>query len=370
MIEIIKTGNLTFQDMGRYGYQKFGIPTSGVMDDYSARLVNFLVGNEANAPLLEFALQGPSIKFCSSAVFAIAGEVEAYLNESLITPWKSYWACRGDFLEIGTLRSGVYGYVTFAGGLTLPKIFGSSSSYPRAKLGELPKAGDKLKLGYALLTSKEGKAIPEELLPKYSATNVVSVILGPQLDHFTEEGIHALLNNEYKVTPKSDRMGYRLEGPRIKHSSLGADIITDAVPLGSIQVPSDGKPIIMSADRQTTGGYAKIGIVIKIDLPKVAQTSVGGRLAFKAINLEEAQELLMEREVTLLLLKECLEGRGKAYKIKAGAKEYLAFIEESEELLKERKGKLSPLIEYLQKRSKGYRIKAQGKNLSVFLKSF
>jgi len=326
MIEILKANILTIQDLGRYGYQKLGVPVSGVMDDYSARLANFLVGNDENRALLEFVLQGPTIKFHASSVFAVAGDVDVYLNGVKISPWKSYWAKRGDILEVGTLKSGVYGYIAFAGGIDVLKILGSASTYVRANLGNPLKAGDKLKLGYAILTGKEGKELPEDFIPKYLNENGIRVVLGPQLEHFTEEGIDTFLSSIYEVTRNSDRMGYRLEGPKIEHSKLGADIITDAIPLGAVQVPANGKPIIMLADRQTTGGYAKIAVVAKVDVPRVAQTRIGGKLKFKAVDVEDAQKLLRKREMLLQNLKRYLKGELRGYKLKALGEEFLVFV--------------------------------------------
>ncbi|GAB6101420.1 biotin-dependent carboxyltransferase family protein [Thermococcus atlanticus] len=331
MIELINVPSLTtIQDLGRYCYQKFGIPVSGVMDEVSARLANYLVGNHDNAPLIEFVLKGPTIRFHSSAVFAVAGDVDVKLNGTPIEPWQSHWARRGDVLEIGTLKSGVYGYIAFAGGINCEKILGSCSTYLRAKLGRALKQGDKLSLGYAILTGKEGKVLPEALIPRYSDESEIRVILGPQLEHFTQEGIETFLSSAYEVTPNSDRMGYRLEGPRIEHSEKGADIITDAIPHGAIQVPANGKPIIMLADRQTTGGYAKIGVVARADVARVAQTRAGGKLRFRAVTVEEAQELLRRRERRLKAIEKLLKNEARAYKIKIGGKEFLAFVEKEE----------------------------------------
>ena len=331
MIELINVSSLTaIQDLGRYGYQKFGISVSGVMDEVSARLANYLVGNHDNAPLIEFVLKGPTIKFHSSAVFAVAGDVDVKLNGTPIEPWQSHWTKRGDVLEIGTLKSGVYGYIAFAGGILCDKILGSCATYLRARLGRALKQGDKLKLGYAILTGKEGKVLPEPLIPQYSNESEIRVVLGPQVEHFTEKGIETFLSSTYEVTPNSDRMGYRLEGPEIEHSEKGADIITDAIPLGAVQVPASGKPIIMLADRQTTGGYAKIGVVGRVDVPKVAQTRAGEKLRFKTVTVEEAQELLRRRERRLKAIEKLLKNEARAYKIKIGEEIFLAFVEKEE----------------------------------------
>lgn len=326
MIELVNVPSLiTVQDLGRSKYQSFGVPVSGVMDEVSARLANYLVGNEDNTPLLEFVLKGPTIKFHSPAVFAVGGDVEVKLNGQPIKAWRSYWTKRGDILEIGILKSGMYGYIAFAGGIACEPILGSCSTYLRANFGKALSSGDKLKLGYAILTGKEGKQLPKEFVPKYEKENIVRVILGPQEEHFTKRGIETFLTSEYTVTSESDRMGYRLEGPKIEHSDKGADIITDAIPLGSIQVPKNGKPIIMLADRQTTGGYAKIAIVTKVDIPKVAQTRPGEKIRFKVISVKKAQEALRRQENLMKAIKFFLRGEMRAYKVKTFGEEIIAF---------------------------------------------
>ncbi|HEC96290.1 MAG TPA: biotin-dependent carboxyltransferase family protein, partial [Euryarchaeota archaeon] len=268
MIEILDPGIYsTIQDLGRWGFQKYGVPVSGVMDEVSARLANILVGNTENAALIEFYVRGPTIKFHTSTYFVVGGDAILSLNNKEIMSWTRYRANVGDILKISRLRSGAYGYVAFFGGINTESILGSRATYVRAKMGKKLEAGDILPIGTNFLRYKSPRLnyIPESLWPKYSNKAEVRVILGPNEDHFTENGIKTFLSSWYTVSLESDRMGYRLEGPRIEHSNLGPDIITDAVPLGSIQVPGNGLPIIMLADRQTTGGYAKIGVVIRVD---------------------------------------------------------------------------------------------------------
>ncbi|WP_297420057.1 biotin-dependent carboxyltransferase family protein [Thermococcus sp.] len=329
MIELLKVPSLlTVQDSGRPSYRKLGVPVSGFMDDYSARVANYLVGNPGNSPLLEFLLSGPTVRFNASVVFAIAGDADITLNGIPVEPWTSYWAKRGDVLEVGTLGSGLYGYIAFAGGIKCEKLLGSCSAYPKASLGRPLKAGDRLSLGYTILTGKEGKSLPEELRPNYSAKEItVKVIPGPDLKHFTEDGLKTFLGEAYTVMPESDRMGYRMDGPVIEHSWKGADIITEPLAPGTVQVPTNGKPIVMMRDAQTTGGYAKIATVISIDLPHLAQSRPGTRVRFKAVDVEKGQELLRRREKTLRAIEEFLEGKMKAYKIKAGKEERIAFTE-------------------------------------------
>ncbi|NJE62425.1 biotin-dependent carboxyltransferase family protein [Thermococcus sp. 21S7] len=327
MIELLNVPSLlTVQDSGRRGYRKLGVPVSGFMDDYSARIANYLVGNPGDAPLLEFLLAGPTLRFNASCVFAVAGDVDVKLNGTPVEPWMSHWAKRGDILEVGALKSGLYGYIAFAGGIKCEPLLGSCSAYPKAGLGRPLKAGDVLNIGYAILTGKDGRYLPPELRPDYSAKEkTVRVVLGPNLDHFTGEGIETFLSESYTVTPESDRMGYRLDGKAIEHSEKGAGIVTDAIPTGSIQVPANGKPIVMLRDAQTTGGYAKIAVVSTADLPLVAQSRPGERLRFEAVSVDEARELLIKRERTLMAIRDFLDGKMRAYRIRTGEEEMIAF---------------------------------------------
>ncbi len=327
MIELLKVPSLlTVQDSGRFGYRKLGIPVAGAMDDMSARLANYLVGNPADAPVLEFLLTGPTVRFNTSCVFAVAGDAEVRLNGVPVEPWTSHWAKRGDVLEVGTLKGGLYGYIAFAGGIKCKPLLGSCSTYPKANLGRPLRAGDRLAVGYAVLTGKEGRSLPEPLRPDYSSSEkTVRVVLGPNLDHFTGSGIETFLSESYTVTPESDRMGYRLEGRAIEHSEKGAGIVTDAIPTGAVQVPASGKPIVMLRDAQTTGGYAKIAVVSTVDLPIVAQSRPGERLRFEAVSVDEARELLIRRERTLMAFRDFLDGKMRAYRMRTGGEELVAF---------------------------------------------
>jgi len=327
MIELLRVPSLlTVQDSGRRGYRKLGVPVSGYMDDYSARIANYLVGNPGDAPLLEFLLSGPAIRFNASAVFAVAGDVDVKLNGFPVEPWTSHWAKRGDVLEVGTLRGGLYGYIAFAGGIKCEKLLGSCSTYAKANLGRPLREGDKLTLGYAILTGKEGRRLPEELRPDYSAEEItVGVVLGPDLEHFTEEGVRTFLSGAYTVTPESDRMGYRLDGKVIEHSEKGAGIVTGPLVPGTVQVPPNGKPIVMMRDAQTTGGYARIGVVASAHLHRLAQLRPGFKVHFREMSVEEARNELLRKEKTLEAIRLFLEGRLRAYRIKTEKAETIAF---------------------------------------------
>ncbi len=328
MIEIIEAAGLSIQDLGREGYQKYGVPVGGVMDRYSAIITNYLVGNDRNAPLLEFFMGELKLKFLKDSIFAVGANSEVRLNGEKIEAWKSHMGREGDTLEISMPKNGVYGYISFQGGIKCKKIFGSCSTYPQAGWGRYLRGGDKVEIQYSSKKMPERRELPEELIPKYEKEQIIRVILGPQREHFTEEGIRTFLSNKYIVTEESNRMGYRLEGAKIEHSEKGADIISDAIPLGSIQVPESGKPIIMLADHQTTGGYAKIGVVISADIPKVAQTPIGGKLKFKEVSVEEAQRIWKRKWNTLQNIKRYLNGEIRALRVKINDESLLAFVEE------------------------------------------
>ncbi len=329
VIELLDVPSVTtIQDGGRYGYQRFGVPVGGFMDEVSARLSNYLVGNDDYAPLIEFVLNGPTIKFHSAATFALGGDCEPKLNGAKIEPWRSYRTDAGDVLKVGALRRGMYGYVAFSGGILCKPILGSCSTYYRANFGTILKKGEMLRT-----VENKGfveRALPEELIPDYREHREIRVIMGPHLENFTPRGIETFLSSEYTVTPQSDRMGYRLEGPKIEHSEKGGEIITDAVPNGSIQVPSDGKPIVMLADRQTTGGYPKIGVVATVDIPKFAQIRAGERVRFVSINVKEAQKLIRRREGTLRGIKDYLSGKARVFRVWVNNKSFTVLMEDFE----------------------------------------
>ena len=328
MIKIIEAVGLSIQDLGRKGYQKFGVPVGGIMDRYSAIITNYLVGNEKNVPLLEFFMGDLKIKFLQNSIFAVGANSEVKLNGEKIEPWRAHMGKEGDVLEISQPKNGVYGYISFKGGVKCNKVFGSCSAYPQAGWGRYLRGGDIVELQSPSKKMPKRRGLPTELIPKYERNPTIRVILGPQIEHFAEEGIRTFLNNEYIITEESNRMGYKLEGARIEHSEKGADIISDAIPLGSIQVPENGKPIIMLADHQTTGGYAKIGVVISADIPKVAQTPIGGKLKFKEVSVEEAQKIWKKRFNTLQNIKGYLGGKIRALRVKVNDNELLVFVEE------------------------------------------
>lgn len=281
----------TVQDKGRYGFQQFGVPVTGVLDTFSAEIANFLVGNNKDAAVLEFTVTGPKLLIMDNAYIAVTGaEMAVKLNGQEITAWSAFRVRSGDKLEIGQAKSGCRGYLAVTGGIEVPLVMGSRSCYIGAKIGGHKGrpllAGDILARGVGCFL-QEPRKIPDELLPEFSSDIVLRAIPGPQDDYF-EEGLEIFFTSEYKVSLDANRMGYRLEGGVIKQKSgMPGSIISESSFAGGIQIPPSGQPIILLAE-QTVGGYTKIATIISSDLNLVAQASPGDRIRFEQVNLETA----------------------------------------------------------------------------------
>jgi antagonist of KipI len=304
-ILVKKPGLLTtVQDAGRIGYQQFGVPVSGVMDHLSHRIGNLLVGNPENGAVLELSLLGPELVFQTDTVISVTGgDLGVHVNGEPLSLWTSVRVSEGDTLTCKGIKKGCRAYLAVAGGIQVPTVMGSLSTYTRGKIGGCEgralKAGDVLTTGEptAEIEQLAGRSLtPAEA--EYPREILIRVIPGPQDDAFTPEGIETFYSSPYAVTNECDRMGYRLEGAQISHIS-GGDMISDGIAMGAVQVPGHGMPIVMMADRQTTGGYTKIANVITVDLPKMAQAKPGDQITFHRITVEEAQQLLQEQEKTL-----------------------------------------------------------------------
>jgi antagonist of KipI len=305
--EVLRPGLLTtVQDLGRAGYQQFGMVVAGAMDAYALQVGNLLVGNPRNEAGLEITMAGPELLALEDLVVALCGADLSAEVDGVKTPlWKSFCIRKGQKLTFRNPVSGARTYLTVAGGIAVEPVMGSKSTYLKASIGgyqgrALVK-GDVIETG--LVTAEmdgmprriAGRELSSDQVPRYEKHVVARVVLGPQEEAFTKEGVEALFNGVFEMTPQSDRMGYRLKGPTIQHRH-SADIISDAIAFGSIQVPADGQPIILLADRQTTGGYAKIATVITVDFPLIAQLVPGNTISFSAVGIEKAQELYIERE--------------------------------------------------------------------------
>jgi biotin-dependent carboxylase-like uncharacterized protein len=213
------------------------------------------------------------------------------INGQEAPTWTAVGVQPGDVLAFRMASAGCRAYVAVAGGLDVPLVLGSRATYLRGRLGGLDgralRRGDALRPLTPASPPREGRTVPAALRPVYPSERECRVILGPQDDRFTDEGIRAFLEGPYDVTPQADRMGYRLNGPAITHAR-GHDIVSDGIPLGGIQVPGEGQPIVLLVDRQTTGGYTKIGTVIGVDIGAIGQTRPGHRVRFRRVTLEEA----------------------------------------------------------------------------------
>ncbi|WP_129598179.1 biotin-dependent carboxyltransferase family protein [Anaerophilus nitritogenes] len=335
-IKIVHPGLLTtIQDEGRYGYQQFGVPVSGVMDDFSYRVSNILVGNEEKEAVLEVTMMGPTIEFEEEGMISITGgDLSPMINGKSISMWRSIHVKTGDTLSFGAIKSGCRSYISFCGGIKTPIVMGSRSTYMKAKIGGLEgralKAGDIVPIGEKI-KNFSSRILPVKYIPQYEKEIEVRVILGPQEDAFTKEGIHTFLANSYTVTNECDRMGFRLDGEEIKHID-GGDIISDGINFGAIQIPGHGKPIVMMADRQTTGGYTKIANVISVDLYKIAQAKPKDQIRFKKVDIKQAQNLLKETNEKIEQIKEVTISQEiikiNKYIVKINGKSYEVKVEE------------------------------------------
>ncbi|GAB6100526.1 biotin-dependent carboxyltransferase family protein [Halanaerocella petrolearia] len=301
----------TIQDKGRYGYQQYGMPVAGAMDKYAFQVANILAGNSRNLPALEITLQGPTIRFTGSCRVAIAGaNLGAKLNGRRVSSWTSFRVDTGDRLSFSRPKEGCRAYLAVSGGLKIYQVMESSATYLRGELGG--HNGRRLEKGDTLDVAKEEGEnfsglikVEQEYIPQYQDSIEARVIIGPQEKAFSQEVLTKLLDAEYKISLQSDRMGYRLDGPTLEHQE-SADIISEGISLGAIQVPGDGKPIIMMADRQTTGGYTKIANVISVDIPELAQLKPGDKVGFKAVSVKTAQRLYRRQEQKLKKLNEII----------------------------------------------------------------
>lgn len=303
VFEVMKPGlSTTVQDLGRTGYQQYGIVVSGAMDRFALQVGNILVGNWRGAAGLEIAMIGPELRLLQDTVIAVCGaDVSPTLDGMTIPLWKSLQVKAGQILRFGQPKSGLYAYLTVAGGIEVRTVMGSRATYVKAKLGGFKgrrlQKEDVLKRGDIKTTIRvlAGRRLTPGYIPDYGCTERIRVVIGPDHDAFTKESMRAFLSEKYEVTSQSDRMGYRLKGPKLQHAS-SADIISDAILPGTIQVPANGEPIVLLADRQTTGGYARIATVISVDLPYVAQMAPGYPFCFEPVSVEEAQGLFVQQE--------------------------------------------------------------------------
>lgn len=299
MIEIISAGMLsTVQDLGRFKVMKNGFTQSGVMDAYSTKIANKLCKNDINAPVIEMTMLGITAKFKGEHIFAISGGIfDVSLNNKPVRTNKAYIAKDGDVLSIKGAKQGLRCYLAVAGGFDVPLFMGSASTNLKINVGGFNgrklKAGDILKIGKAdKIKNIEKRELPENT---YNNPVRVRVVLGPQDDMFSENDLMLFSKQQYTVTSDLDRMGIRLWGIALRGKKK-LEIISDAITFGSIQITNSGMPIILMADHQTTGGYAKIATVISADLPKLAQVKPNDKISFEIIDIDTAEKIAIKQK--------------------------------------------------------------------------
>jgi biotin-dependent carboxylase-like uncharacterized protein len=309
----------TIQDLGRFGYQRFGVPVSGALDRLSLHAANLLVGNPKHHAALEILRQGPQVLVEADRIrLAYVGgdariEVVGGPTAKRALGWgESFSLERGDSLRIGALSGSSTGYLAVEGGFAVKEWLGSQSTYTRAAVGGFEgrriAAGDRLELCLNEVSSRVEQRFENlDLQPPVT----FRVVLGPQDDYFTQAGIEMFLSATFTVSAASDRMGMRLDGPALEHAK-GFNIVSDATAPGSIQVPGNGLPIVLLADRQTTGGYPKIATLVSADLPAFGRLSPGATLSFSAVSVASARMLRRQYELDM-------EGLAQKLKTKSDA---------------------------------------------------
>lgn len=296
LFTVIKKGlYTTFQDMGRFGYQQFGVVTSGAMDSYSYQIANILVGNRRGEAVLEITMLGPTLHVeADIATIAVCGaDLSMKVNGNKAPLWKSFVVKKGDKITFGRPISGTRAYLAVAGGFQAKEVLGSKSYYAKAKLGTDIKDGDIL---YGNIHAfRKNTGLSRHLIPRFEKEISVRAIPGPYQDYFKKDSIEQFFTEPFQAV-QGDRMGYRLKGAVPLQHKDKAEIASDAIPLGGIQVPSSGEPIILLADRQTTGGYPRLATVISVDMYKIAQLPPGGTIRFERCSIETAHKLYKKRE--------------------------------------------------------------------------
>lgn len=291
----------TVQDAGRRGYLGSGFSPSGVMDTRAFAIANLLLDNDPNAPVLEFCLAGPTVRFTTSTFIAITGgDFGPKLDGASVPAYTALPVRRGSVLSFGASRTGVYGYLAIAGGsIAVDEVMGSCSTNLKCGIGgwkgRALNTGDYLPFrtrNLDFLANLGSHALEgDDAYYEFTSKEItLRTVPGPQERLFTPQGIATFYGKPFTVTPQCDRMGFRLDGPEVETID-GSDIVSDGIALGAVQIPNHGRPIIMLADRQTTGGYAKIGTIASIDISKLVQSAPGRVIRFARVSVQEAQEL-------------------------------------------------------------------------------
>jgi len=298
VFRVLKPGMFTsVQDTGRYHYLRYGVPISGAMDLFSLAAANVVVGNSRNDACVETTLIGPELQALARTQLAVTGgEASPRVNGDEVPMWETLEICEGDVVSFGRMERGCRSYLSIRGGIDAPVVLGSRSTFARGGFGGIEgrrlKSGDMIE-GFDIGLLDVGYSTPEGLRPQLTGKYEAHVVLGPQAGMFTERGMSTFFSNPYRVTLEADRMGYRLDGPLIEHRGR-ADIVSDALLPGAVQVPKDGKPIVIMRDAQTTGGYPKIGVVATPDVSLLGQARPNDTVEFVKVTVQQAEERARE----------------------------------------------------------------------------
>ncbi len=281
----------TIQDLGRFSYAYIGVSSSGVMDEYAYSYANKILGNDFGTNAIEISFSNVQFKAHSNTQVVITGgKCEFFINDSAKNSWQSYNIKSGDIIKIGKILEGSRVYLAVSGGFDIQKEFGSYSTTIKEKLGGL--SGDKLKQGdiLAFKTAKHSftQRLKEEFIANYTDELTLRIVLSSQEDNFSQEEKDKFFSSSYTITNDFNRMGCKLNGEEIKANING--IISEGISFGAVQIPSDGQPIVLLKERQTIGGYPKIGSVLSIDCFNLAQLKPNCRIRFSPISIEEAQK--------------------------------------------------------------------------------
>lgn len=324
-LRVERPGLLTsIQDLGRYGYQKYGVIVSGAMDSISLRIANLLVGNQEKEAVLEMTLVGASFIAEQDLLIAVTGgDMLVAIDQKTLPLWRPVFVKKGSQLRFQSSLTGCRTYLAVAGGFAVDEVMESKSTYLRGEIGGYKgrrlQTGDIINCGIFVSTPIL-EQLRNSLSDSFSATKwhvnpetfinlkekVIRVIKGGEFELFTNESQEHFFNGEFQITPNSDRMGFRLQGAPLQMEEP-VELISEPVTNGTIQVPKDGNPIVLLADRQTTGGYPKFAQVVTVDLPLLAQKKPGEKIRFKEISLEEAEQLYLRQEKQLEKLKAGLQ---------------------------------------------------------------
>ncbi len=284
----------TVQDAGRHGWRRFGVPWAGAMDGPALTIGNTLVGNTGEEAVIEFAHVGGTwlIRGGACRVAVVGGNFDIAVDGRPVSPWRSFTLRDGAQLTIGLAADAVWGYIAIAGGVAGPGVLGSCSTHTRSRMGH--NHGSRIEVGDAVTISRPSllDGLERQIWAPSQHRAPIRVVLGPQEEFFTPDGVKAFLGSAYRMSHRSDRMGCWLNGPKVTHAR-GYNIISDGVVPGCVQVPGNGHPLVLLRDCQTVGGYPKIATIVTADLPRFAQMMKPGReVTFQAVSVDEAQHAL------------------------------------------------------------------------------